>query len=157
MGMTKTRTATCRRCRATLTSPASVAAGIGPRCAALEAAMQGLSDRQRDKALEVLADGGVARVRDGVYRVSATSGEESYLVTLDGHCTCRWGACRVSALSKTCYHVAAARLAARPRLRPAKALPAAPVAMPAGDVPRLPGDVWGALEAMGALGEVPVF
>lgn len=159
---TRPATATCRRCRATLTAPASVAAGIGPRCAALEAAMAGLNGRQAAKALEVTELGGVVRTnRPGVWRVSATSGEESYLCTLDGHCACRWGLCRGTASVKPCYHVAAARLAARPRIRPAKAAGtavSAPIALPAGNHPETaPDRVWALLEAVGALDAVPAF
>lgn len=114
------RTATCRRCRATLRAPASVAAGIGPRCAAIEAAFGGLNDKQRDKALEVIADGGVARTsRPGVFRVVSSDGSSVHLCSLNGNCTCGWGLRRHTASAKTCYAVAAARLTARPRIRTA--------------------------------------
>lgn len=138
---------TCRRCRRPLRSEASRAAGIGGRCAAIEAATQGLKPEQAGKAREVAADGGVVKVRPGVYRVSATSGEEAYVTAVTGQCTCPWGCRRASAAQKTCYHVAAARLAARPVLRPAPA-PAPRRAIP---LPPAPGDVWAALAAVGAV------
>lgn len=120
MFMSKTtKTATCKRCHATLTSPASVKAGIGPRCAAIQAAMESLNAAQQARALELIADHGIIPVRKGIYRVTATSGENTYLTAVTGQCTCNWGLCRASALKKTCYHVAAARLTARPLIRAA--------------------------------------
>ena len=117
MRTNQTKTATCRRCRATLTAPASVAAGIGARCAAIEAATEGLKPEQTAKALELVADQGVTRVRRGVYQVTSADGTATYLTAVTGQCTCAWGCRRTSALAKTCYHVAAVKLTARPRLR----------------------------------------
>lgn len=106
----------CSRCR----RPLRVSKGIGPRCAAIEAATAGLKPEQAAKALEVIADHGViATGHKGVYRVTATSGTETYLTALTGHCSCPWGCRRHSALAKTCYHVAAARLTAKPLIRAA--------------------------------------
>lgn len=105
----------CRKCRRPLRSAASRAAGIGPRCAAVEAATQGLNGKQRDKALELIADGGIAPTsRKGVYRVTSTDGSATYVTSVTGHCTCAYGCRRSSALAKTCYHVAAVKLIAKP-------------------------------------------
>jgi hypothetical protein len=115
---TTTKTATCKRCHATLTAPASVAAGIGPRCAAIQAATRGLKPEQTAKALELIADHGITPTgHHGVYRVTSTDGSTTYLTAVTGHCTCAWGTRRHTALAKTCYHVAAARITARPRIR----------------------------------------
>ena len=111
------KTATCRRCRATLTAPASVAARMGSRCAAIEAATAGLNAAQQAKALELVADHGVTPVRGSVYQVTSTDGTAVYLTAVTGQCTCAWGTRRTSAMAKTCYHVAAVKLTARPRLR----------------------------------------
>lgn len=115
---TTTKTATCKRCHATLTAPASVAAGIGPRCAAIEAATEGMTDAQRDKVTEVIADRGVIRTgRKGIFRVVSADGETVHICSVHGHCTCAWGRFRTTATAKTCFHVAAARITARPRIR----------------------------------------
>lgn len=103
----------CRRCKRPLTASAS--AGIGPRCAAIEAATQGLKPEQAEKALELVADGGVVKVRKSVYAVASGDGERTYLACVNGNCTCAWGLKRTSAMKKTCAHVAAAILKARPR------------------------------------------
>jgi hypothetical protein len=108
---------TCRRCRRALTSATSKFLGIGPRCAAIEAATEGLKPEQADKAHELIADGGVAKVREGVYRVTSTDGSASYLTSVNGNCTCAYGLRRSSASAKTCYHVAAVKLTARPAIR----------------------------------------
>lgn len=106
----------CRKCHRPLRSAASCAAGIGPRCAAIEAAFDGLNGKQQDKARELIADGGIVKVRPGVYQVRASDGSGNYLTTADGNCGCPWGLHRTSATAKTCYHVGAVRLAEKPRL-----------------------------------------
>lgn len=108
---------TCRRCHRTLRSAASKLAGVGPRCAAIEAATEGLNAKQANKALELIADGGVAKVREGVYRVTSTDGSASYLTSVNGNCTCAHGLRRTSGTAKTCYHAAAVKLTARPAIR----------------------------------------
>ena len=106
----------CRKCHRALRAPASIAAGIGPRCAAIEAAFDGLSDKQRDKARQLIVDGGVVRTsRKGIARVPSDETGEHYLTSVTGHCTCKWGLCRKSAGTKTCYHVAVVRLEFTPR------------------------------------------
>jgi hypothetical protein len=114
--------AQCRRCkRHNLRTPASRAAGIGPRCAAIEAAFDGLDDRQQAKAREALEDSAVIPTgRKGIVSVVSEDGEAVHLVSLDGHCSCPHGARRMTATAKTCWHVGAAKLAMAPR-RPAGA------------------------------------
>jgi hypothetical protein len=117
MSSTTETPAQCRRCkRHSLRTPASRAAGIGPRCAAIEAAFQGLGDRQQDKARELIADKGVVPTcHEGVYRVSSSKGDAEYRTAVTGQCSCTWGLRRVSAEAKTCFHVGAVRLYHSPR------------------------------------------
>jgi hypothetical protein len=107
----------CKRCGRALRSLASRLAEIGPRCAAIEAATAGLKPEQTAKALELISDGGIVPVRKGVYRVTSTDGESVYLTSVSGNCSCAYGLRRVSGAAKTCYHVASARLTARPAIR----------------------------------------
>lgn len=117
--MTSTDTTKCRRCSRPLTSLSSRLAEIGPRCAAIEAALGDLTADQQDKALEVITDGGVVETgRKGVYRVEASKGDTAYLVHVEsGSCNCAWGLRRKSATVKVCHHAGAARLKARPVIR----------------------------------------
>ena len=110
--------AKCRRCHRALRSPASRALGIGPRCAAIEAAFNGLNDKQQDKARQLIVDGGVTRTtRKGIALVPSDETGEHYITSVTGHCTCAWGIRRKNATTKTCYHVAVVRLEFTPRLR----------------------------------------
>lgn len=122
----------CRRCCRPLRSEASKALGIGARCAAIEAANEGLSGKQALKAAELIADKGiVATNRKGVFHVVSESGEVTYTCHVNGNCTCSWGLRRNSGEAKVCYHVAAARLLAHPVIR--RTVPAqvhVPVALP---------------------------
>lgn len=108
----------CSRCKRALTSAASRLAKIGPRCAAIEAATEGLNPKQVDKMMQVIIDKGVTPTsRKGVYRVASEDGETVHLCHVNGNCTCEWGLRRKSAETKVCYAVAAARLTARPQIR----------------------------------------
>lgn len=137
-----TGTVECRKCGRTLRSAASVAAGIGPRCAAVEAATEGLNARQIDKMAQLILDQAiVATGRKGVYHVVNEAGEVVHIVHVNGNCTCEWGLRRKSAGAKVCYMAGAARLLATPLIR--KPQPAtAPVALPAAD------DVWAEMERL---------
>ena len=118
MTNTTGHTAKCRRCHRALRSPASIALGIGPRCAAIEAAFNGLNDKQADKARQLIVDGGITRAsRKGIARVPSDENGRTYLTSVTGHCTCAWGLHRKSATTKTCYHVAVVRLEFAPLLR----------------------------------------
>lgn len=117
---TQAKIAKCRRCHRPLRSSISVALGIGPRCAAIEAAFAPLSDKQRDKARQLMVDGGITRTNHpGIARVPAEGTGETYLCSVTGHCTCAFGMRRKDA-GKTCYHVPVVRLEFRPRLTPAR-------------------------------------
>lgn len=142
-GTENTEKVTCSRCGRALRAAASAAAGIGPRCAAIEAATEGLSPKQVDKMTQVLVDNGVkATSRKGVYEVASQDGSVIRHACLDGTCDCEWGE-RRDADAKVCYHVAAARLTAKPLIRKPR-----PVLMP----PALPasGAIWARLDSMGA-------
>jgi len=116
--------AQCRRCkRHNLRTPASRALGIGPRCAAIEAALAGLDAKQQDKALEAIADGAVIRTsRPGIAHVVSEDGAEVHVTSAAGNCTCAYGVRRMSAVTKTCWHVGAVRLDMAPRLTASRAL-----------------------------------
>lgn len=111
--VTETR---CHRCRRPIRAAKSVADGYGPGCAAKirraarEDALAGLTEKQRAKALEIVADGGVVEAREGVFRVVSGDGSQAYLTLADGHCNCRWGLRRTLADTKVCAHVGAVRL-----------------------------------------------
>jgi hypothetical protein len=108
----------CRKCHRPLTSPTSRFLGIGPRCAAIEAATEGLNAKQVDKMMQLIVDGGItATNRKGVYRVVNEAGETVRLCHVNGNCTCEWGLRRKSAETKVCYMVGAARLLDRPQIR----------------------------------------
>lgn len=109
----------CRKCHRPLRAESSRSLGIGPRCAAIEAATEGLNARQAEKALELVADGGVVPTsRKGVYRVSSGNGDAVYLTSVKGPCNCDHG--RRAMTAKICYHVGGARLAAHPVVRPSR-------------------------------------
>jgi hypothetical protein len=106
----------CRKCHRPLHSPASIAAGIGPRCAAIEAATSGLTAEQSAKVAEAIGDGAVVRThRPGIAQVVSDDGTEVYTTSANGNCNCDWGRRRISATAKTCWHVGAVRLEFSPR------------------------------------------
>lgn len=111
--MTTTQTITCSRCGRTLTSPASIARGRGPRChAKVRAAAQAAdfttftnaADAQR-KASELIDDNAIIPTRiAGQYLATSSDGLNTYLVdTVEGSCTCK-GAQRAG----RCYHLSTA-------------------------------------------------
>lgn len=105
----------CSRCHRPLRTQASRAARIGSRCAAIEAAFDGLNAKQCEKARKLAASGAVTKIRDGVYAVPSGSGKSPYITFVSGDCRCDWGYHRKPG-DKVCYHVGTARLLARPRL-----------------------------------------
>ena len=141
---TAAETVKCRKCRRLLRSASSVAAGVGPRCAAIEAATKGLNSKQVDKMTQLIIDKAiVAANRKGVYHVVNEAGEVVHTCHVNGNCTCEWGLRHKSAGTKTCYHAGAARLLATPLIRhfaPASA----PVALPAS------ADIWAELDRLTA-------
>lgn len=151
--MPATEPVKCRKCRRPLRSEASRALGIGPRCAAVQAATEGLTDKQADKMAQLILDKAILPAsRKGIYKVVNEAGEVIHTVHApSGNCTCQWGLRRESATVKTCYHAAAARLLDRPVIRHRT-----PAAAPAKVT--VPSDaIWAELEAVGALDEIPVF
>lgn len=132
----------CSRCKRALRSASSIAAKIGPRCAAIEAATEGLNAKQLDKMAQLILDKAiVATSRKGVYHVVNEAGDVERICHVNGNCTCEWGMRRKSALTKVCYHVGAARLLATPLIRH-RALAPAPVALPAS------ADIWAELDRL---------
>lgn len=113
MTTTKTPTATCRRCRATLTDPRRVARGIGRTCerkerqeAAVTAA--GFKPAAVEKARQLIADRAIVPVRGRrVFAVVSSNGTDRYLTAPQG-CTCPAGLRGRHA----CYHRAAATMLA---------------------------------------------
>lgn len=106
-----TRTATCRRCRATLRSASSAARGIGAHCERMERreaalAAEGYKPHQVESARELIEDGAIVPLRDGRFVVVSTDGSEFYETTAH---TC---ACPAFEASRRCYHRAAVLLAA---------------------------------------------
>lgn len=108
-----TATTKCLRCHRTLRSAASIARGYGRTCQARITAAAKLAAHkpaQVEKAVELLADGGlvlVRRRRTPVFQVVASNGVDRYL-TAPQACTCKAGLRGTS----TCYHRIAAQLIA---------------------------------------------
>ena len=113
--MTKTQkphTTNCRRCHALLTSKKSVERQIGDRCLRLERQEQavknaGFKPSAVEKARQLIADGGIVRLRANVFQVVSSNGVDRYL-TAPQSCNCPAGIKGHFA----CYHRAAATLLA---------------------------------------------
>lgn len=95
----------CKRCHRSLKDPKSIERGRGPVCerkyrAAVEEAAKLTSDAQVDKAVALLAAGGVVKnSSDSFYTVTTASGTYRTDRTL---CTCQAGQ-----NGRTCYHLVA--------------------------------------------------
>jgi hypothetical protein len=108
-------TTKCRRCHRVLRSASSIAAGIGRTCArrerqeqAAKLVLANYSAAQVEKVRELLADGGIARVTRTTYLAVASNGIDRYEIDTTAHtCTCKAGQ-----NGRSCYHIAAAQLAA---------------------------------------------
>lgn len=106
-----TQHAHCLRCGRTITAAASIKAQYGPGCrariraAALTEAVKGFTAAQADKARQLIDDGGIVAIRQGIFRASASNGTDFYLVAVTGQCNCPAGL-----RSRACYHFAAARI-----------------------------------------------
>ena len=100
-------------CGRKLSAPASVSRGYGPACwtkirkAAASAEVDGFTEDQHAKAVELIADGGIVPTsRPGVYAAASSDGSTYYVVNLaDPGCTCAAGQ-----HGRACYHLAAARI-----------------------------------------------
>ncbi|OHV20288.1 hypothetical protein BBK14_08665 [Parafrankia soli] len=101
----------CLRCGRALTSPLSVAVGLGPGCTRhirlTVPTLTGYSDQQLEDALELLELGGLTPLRGR--RVWLTVGHRgaTYRTAVTGHCTCVAGL-----YGKPCHHAAAVHLVA---------------------------------------------
>lgn len=110
-GIADTTTTRCLRCGRKLRATASITRGYGPGCrarilaAAKLTALTGYTADQITKARELIEDGGIARIRRSIYRVTASNGTSTYLTAATGQCNCPAGL-----RSRTCYHVATARI-----------------------------------------------
>lgn len=95
-------TVKCSRCRRTLRSAKSRAAGIGFICALRkrqEAAAAAWKPEQVAKALQLIADGGLIRSAiKGVWLAVSSAGDDVYRVHANG-CDCPAGE-----HSRACYH-----------------------------------------------------
>ena len=105
----------CLRCGRKIRAAKSVAASFGPGCRAAirrearEHALDGLNGRQRDEAVEIVADGGVVpSAHKGVWLVASGDGTQVYRTTPTGQCNCKWGLKTLAA--HPCKHVGAVRL-----------------------------------------------
>jgi hypothetical protein len=118
----------CLRCGWTLSAASSVAAGYGRCCArlvrlaAVTAELVGFAQTAREKAVELIAAGGVVPTGfPGVFRTVSSSGHASYL-THSAACNCPAGLHGL-----LCYHVAAVRFVtgsqARSAFRPGDTAP----------------------------------
>ncbi len=103
----------CLRCGWKLTAASSVAAGYGRCCArlvkvaAMTAELAGFAQTAREKAVELIAAGGVVPAGfPGVFRTVSSSGQARYL-THSAACNCPAGL-----NGRLCYHVAAVRFIA---------------------------------------------
>lgn len=100
-------------CGRKLTSAKSIAAGYGPVClarirnAAATVELPGVKPAQHDKALELIADGGIVPTsRPGVFAAVSSDGTTTYLTDAGtGTCTCKAGQA-----GRYCYHLAAAAI-----------------------------------------------
>jgi hypothetical protein len=119
MATTTTPKAHCKRCRAALHAPRSIARGRGDRCyrkylaeqaARRLATAAGFKDATaaQTKALQLLDDHALVPTRHaGQYLATASRGDAAYLVdTIERTCTCR-GHHRTG----RCYHLLAADVA----------------------------------------------
>jgi|SRR5579859_5141257 len=102
----------CRRCGHALRAATSITAGYSKRCLklarteAIEQAIAPFSAAQQDKALQLIADGGLRPTsRPTVWLADSSDRKTVYVVRPDG-CTCPGGMHGLA-----CYHQAARRAA----------------------------------------------
>jgi len=108
-GTASQTTTHCHRCGRLLRSTKSVAAGLGPVCAAKIAEAAIIAARtdpttQVDKAVELIEDGAIVPVTPTVYLAVSTDGSVNYEVNaLAGSCSCKAGQ-----YGRRCFHLLAA-------------------------------------------------
>ena len=101
----------CIRCGRALRAASSRSAGAGRWCRAkiraamIADALKGFTQAQAGKARELIDDGGIVAIREGIYRVAASNGSDFYSVAVTGQCSCAAGV-----HGRACYHWAAARV-----------------------------------------------
>lgn len=102
----------CLKCRRVLRSAKSVALGYGPTCTKrvkenARFAAEDFQPVQVEKALELLADGGIVRsIRPRLFFAVSSTGDNNYVVnTIDNSCTCKAGQRDIR-----CYHLAAVQI-----------------------------------------------
>jgi hypothetical protein len=96
----------CMRCGRTL----RVSTGYGPKCRAKVRQAVAVADakpEQRDKALELITDGGIVPTsRPGVFAAVSSDGTAVYVAdATQGTCTCKAGQ-----HGRLCYHLTAAQV-----------------------------------------------
>lgn len=102
-----TPTARCTDCGHRIWSARSLAEGRGAGCRAKvrrAAKSVGMKPESRDKALELIADGGIVRIRATVFLAVSSDGASVHRTAPQG-CTCPAGLKNIN-----CYHRDAARL-----------------------------------------------
>lgn len=104
--MAKAKQTKCGRCGRVLTSAASIKRGFGPGCSTLlrRQARAEYRAHQVESAGELIADGGIAHLRNAVYLTVSTDGTRYHRSTAS-HCTCEAGI-----RGGRCYHSAAVRM-----------------------------------------------
>jgi hypothetical protein len=106
----QTLTGKCLRCGRTLRATSSITAGYGRICrariraAAITEAVKDFTAAQVDKARELLADGGLVPVRNGIWQAMSSDGQTRYLVSTAAD------NCPAGLYGRRCYHIAAARM-----------------------------------------------
>jgi hypothetical protein len=109
--MTATAHTNCLKCGRKLSAKASTAAGYGRTCrakvraAALAEATAGMKPETVAKASQLIADGGIVRIRGTVFKAASTDGSRVYRTAPQG-CTCPAGIKG----KHLCYHRAAAAM-----------------------------------------------
>lgn len=105
----------CKRCHRTLRATDSIARGYGRTCArkhrqeqAARVVLANYTPVQRAKVVELLTDGGLARVDRTTFLAVASNGVDRYEVST-AHASC---SCKAGQNGRACYHLAAAQLAA---------------------------------------------
>lgn len=104
---TTTAPAKCKRCHRALRDPKSVARGYGRTCAAkvaakVNATVATFKPAQVDKAMALIANGGIVTLGGSFYQATGSHGIYRTDATL---CTCPAGQ-----RDRTCYHLIAARV-----------------------------------------------
>ncbi len=86
--------------------------------------MLGTPKSNRYRVITALRRSGIKEprpIREAVL-AQRSSAPSKKVTTADGHCSCKWGARRTSALVKTCWHVGAVLLDLHPRRAASRSL-----------------------------------